>query len=89
MTTETLLILIMVIFLVGSWPAWPYSRSWGYAPMGILAFLLAVYFIWVIAEGRPLFRDSGKSIRATVEDAGEDLKAAGRDVADSVRDAVK
>ena len=89
MTTETLLLLIMIIFLIGALPAWPYSRSWGYAPTGVLTLLLVVFLVWAIAGGRPLFRSSGQDIKATVQNAGDDLKSAGRDVADSVMDAVK
>ncbi|MBN1869850.1 MAG: DUF3309 domain-containing protein [Candidatus Omnitrophica bacterium] len=89
MTTETLLLVVLIILFIGALPSWPYSKSWGYAPTGILALLLAVFLIWAIAGGRPLFRSSGQSVRSTVEEAGQDLKAAGRDVADSVRDAVQ
>ncbi|MBV8259375.1 MAG: DUF3309 domain-containing protein, partial [Paraburkholderia sp.] len=28
----TLLLIILILLLVGAFPAWPYSRSWGYAP---------------------------------------------------------
>ncbi|GEM_PF-243950 len=89
MTTETLLLLIVLLLVVGALPSWPYSKSWGYAPTGVLTLLLVVFLVWAIAGGRPLFRSSGQGIQATVEEAGQDLKAAGRDVADSVRDAVQ
>ena len=78
MSTETLLFLIIIIFILGSLPSWPHSRSWGYAPTGILTVLLVVFLFWAIAGERPLFRS-----------AGDDIRAAGRDVADSVRDAVR
>lgn len=89
MTTETLLILIGIVLIIGVFPSWPYSHSWGYAPTSILALLLVIFLIWAIAGGRPLFRSSGRSVGSTVEEAGQDLKAAGRDVADSIRDAVQ
>ncbi|MFA5059198.1 MAG: DUF3309 domain-containing protein [Candidatus Omnitrophota bacterium] len=82
MTTETLLLLIIVVFLAATFPTWPYNKSWGYGPTGVLAILLAVFLIWAIAGGRPLFRSS-------LEDVGHDIKSAGRDVADSVRGAVQ
>ena len=88
MTTETLLLLVIILILAGALPAWPYSKAWGYAPMSVLSFLLIVFVIWAIAADRPLFRRSG-SISSTVEEAGQDLKAAGRDVADSIRDTVQ
>jgi hypothetical protein len=83
-TTETLLLLIIAVFIIGSLPAWPHSRSWGYAPTGALTLVLAVFLVWAIAGGRPLFRSSG-----TIHDAGQDLKSAGRDVADSIRRTVQ
>jgi len=79
MSLETLLLLVLLVFLVGIIPAWPYSKSWGYGPTGLLTLLLVVFFVWAIAGGRPLFRSS----------VGEDLKAAGRNVADSIRDTVQ
>jgi len=89
MTTETLVLLIMVIFLAGILPAWPYSRKWGYRPPGILAILLVVFIIWAISQGRPLFRSSDRDIETIVQDAGHDIKEAGRDVGDSIRRTVK
>ena len=89
MATEALLLLIVILLVLGALPSWPYSRAWGYAPTGILTLLLAAFLIWAIAGGRPLFRSSGQDIQTTVQDAGLDLKAAGRDVADSIRDAVQ
>lgn len=89
MTTETILLLIIIVFLAGALPAWPHSKSWGYAPTGVLTLLLVIFLIWAIAGGRPLFRSSGQDVKTTVQDAGQDLKAAGRDVADSIRHAVQ
>jgi uncharacterized membrane protein len=88
MTTETLLLIVLIVFLIGAIPSWPYSRSWGYTPAGVLVILLVGYLVWVIAGSRPLFRGSSGNIETTIQNAGQDLKAAGRDVADSVRDAV-
>jgi len=89
MTTETLLLLVLIVLIAGLLPAWPYSRSWGYAPTGVLTLLLIVFLVWAIAGERPLFRSSGRDLKTTVQDAGQDIKAAGRDVADSIRDTVQ
>ena len=75
MSTETVLLIIVIAFVVMSLPAWPYSKEWGYRPTGILTVLLVVFLIWAIAGGRPLFRSS----------IGHDMRAAGHDMADSVR----
>ena len=89
MSVETLLLIVIILILAGALPAWPYSKSWGYGPMGILTVLLIIFVAWAIVEQRPLFRNSGPSLSDSVEDAGHDLKAAGRDVADSIRDTVQ
>jgi hypothetical protein len=41
----TILIIILILFLVGALPTWPHSRSWGYAPTGILGTILIVVLI--------------------------------------------
>ena len=79
MSMETLLLLIIIALVFVALPAWPYSKSWGYAPTGILTILLVVFLIWAIAGERPLFRKT----------LGDDLRDAGRDVADTVRDVVQ
>lgn len=89
MTTETILLLIVLVLLIGALPAWPHSKSWGYGPTGVLTLLLVVFLFWALLGERPLFRSSGHEIKDTIQEAGQDLKAAGRDVADSVRDVVK
>ena len=38
----TILIIILILLLIGAVPAWPYSRSWGYAPSGLLTVLVIV-----------------------------------------------
>jgi hypothetical protein len=33
MSSNTLLIIILVLLLVGALPTWPHSRGWGYGPI--------------------------------------------------------
>lgn len=40
-----ILTIILVLALLGSVPAWPYSRSWGYYPSGGLGLVLLVLLI--------------------------------------------
>jgi hypothetical protein len=47
----TLLMVILLLVLVGAIPTWPYSRSWGYTPSGILLALLVVLLV-LSATGR-------------------------------------
>jgi uncharacterized protein DUF3309 len=41
----TLLIVILVLLSIGSVPAWPYSRGWGYYPSGLLGLILIVMIV--------------------------------------------
>lgn len=79
MSTETLLLFILIALVVVALPTWPYSKPWGYAPTGVLSVLLVIFLIWAIAGQRPLFKRT----------VGDDIRDAGRDVADSVRDVVQ
>jgi len=45
---EILLIVILVLFLLGSLPTWRHSRSWGYAPSGGLLTILLIIVILAI-----------------------------------------
>jgi hypothetical protein len=42
---STLLLIILVLLLVGAFPAWPYSSGWGYFPSGILGLVLIIVLI--------------------------------------------
>jgi hypothetical protein len=88
-TTETMLVVLLIVLIAGALPAWPYSKPWGYAPTGILTILLVVFAVWAISNNRPLFKRSEQGIKAAAQDIGEDLKAAGRDAAETVRNTVK
>jgi len=79
MSVETSLLFIILAFVVVALPAWPYSKSWGYTPTGVLTVLLVIYLIWAIAGERPLFKRT----------VGDDIRDAGRDVADTIRDTVQ
>jgi hypothetical protein len=45
MSLGTILLIIVILMLVGVIPAWPHSRSWGYAPSGVLGLILVVLLI--------------------------------------------
>ncbi len=44
----TILLIVVVLLLVGAIPAWPHSRSWGYAPSGLLGTVLIVLLILLL-----------------------------------------
>lgn len=43
-----ILLLILVILLFATAPAWPYSRGWGYGPSGLLGLLLVVLLVLLL-----------------------------------------
>ncbi|MGD0267420.1 MAG: DUF3309 family protein [Candidatus Sulfotelmatobacter sp.] len=47
----TILLIVLVLFLLGALPAWPYSRSWGYYPSGGLG-LVVVILLVLLLSGR-------------------------------------
>lgn len=47
----TILIVILILMLLGAFPAWPHSRNWGYFPSGGLG-LVAVILIVLLLMGR-------------------------------------
>jgi hypothetical protein len=48
MTLGTILLIVLVLFLVGALPAWPHSRSWGYAPSGVMGLLVVILLIMLL-----------------------------------------
>lgn len=44
----TILIIVLVLLLLGALPTWGHSRSWGYAPSGLLGTVLIVVLILVL-----------------------------------------
>jgi hypothetical protein len=45
MSLGTILLVVLILILVGVIPAWPHSRSWGYAPGGVIGLVLVVVLI--------------------------------------------
>lgn len=45
MSLSLILLIVLVIVLIGAIPAWPHSRSWGYAPSGVIGLILVVVLI--------------------------------------------
>jgi hypothetical protein len=48
MSLTTILLIILVIFLVGSLPTWPHSQAWGYGPSGLLTVIVVVLIILLL-----------------------------------------
>jgi hypothetical protein len=47
-TIGTILLILLVLVLVGVVPTWPHSRSWGYAPGGIVGAALLVVVVLLL-----------------------------------------
>ena len=41
----TILIIVLVLILIASLPAWPYSRGWGFRGSGLVSLLLVVLIV--------------------------------------------
>jgi len=46
---RTILLLILILMLLGSVPAWPYSQGWGYYPSGGL--IVAIVLVVLLVKG--------------------------------------
>ncbi len=44
----TILLIVLIMMLVGAFPAWPHSRSWGYYPSSGLGLLFVILLALVL-----------------------------------------
>lgn len=44
----TVLIILLILLLIGAFPRWPYSRGWGYYPVGGLTLILVIILLLVL-----------------------------------------
>ena len=44
----TILLVVLILMLIGAFPTWPHSRSWGYYPSGGLSLLLIILVILLL-----------------------------------------
>ncbi|KAF1052413.1 MAG: hypothetical protein GAK43_01946 [Stenotrophomonas maltophilia] len=51
MGLSTILLVILILLLVGGLPVYPYSRSWGYGPSGVVGVVLVVLLVLVLLGG--------------------------------------
>ena len=45
---STILLIILILFLVGALPTWPYSANWGYGPSGGLSLILLILVVLLV-----------------------------------------
>jgi len=48
MSLGTILLVLLILMLVGAFPAWPHSKNWGYYPSGGLGMLVAILLVLVL-----------------------------------------
>ncbi len=85
MTTETFLLILLIVLLIGALPRWPYSQSWGYTPTGLFSLVLVILVILMIVGSRQT-NNVGEDIKRGAREAGQNIKDIGQDIKDSVRD---
>jgi len=51
MSLGTILLIVLILILIGVIPTWPHSRSWGYAPSGVVG-LVVVIIVVMLVMGR-------------------------------------
>jgi hypothetical protein len=44
----TIVLVVLILMLVGAFPSWPHSRSWGYGPSGGLGLVVVVLLVLVL-----------------------------------------
>lgn len=45
MSLGTIMLIVLILILVGVLPTWPYARSWGYGPGGIVGVVVLILIV--------------------------------------------
>ncbi|MCH8623010.1 DUF3309 family protein [Undibacterium sp. TS12] len=45
---STILLVILILILVGLFPVWPYSRSWGYGPSTLTSLIVIALIVMLL-----------------------------------------
>jgi len=48
MSLGTILLIVLILMLIGAFPAWPHSRSWGYGPTGGLGIVVIILVVLLL-----------------------------------------
>jgi hypothetical protein len=48
MSVSTIVLVILILFLIGALPTWPYSSNWGYYPSGGLGAIVLILLVLVL-----------------------------------------
>jgi Na+/melibiose symporter-like transporter len=45
-----MLVVVLIVLLIGAFPAWPHSRSWGYYPVGLSLILIIILLLFLLGR---------------------------------------
>jgi hypothetical protein len=48
MSLGTIILVVLILMLIGVFPSWPHSASWGYGPSGALGTVLIIVLILIL-----------------------------------------
>ena len=48
MSIGTILLIVLILLLIGAFPSWPHSRSWGYGPSGGHGLVVVILIVLVL-----------------------------------------
>ena len=48
MSLGTILLIVLILMLIGAIPTWPHSKSWGYAPSGVLGLVVLIILVLLL-----------------------------------------
>jgi Protein of unknown function (DUF3309) len=44
----TILLVLLILMLIGAFPTWPHSKSWGYYPSGGLGIVIVILIVLLL-----------------------------------------
>ncbi len=48
MSLGTILLIVLILMLIGAFPSWPHSQSWGYGPSGGIGLVVLIVIILLV-----------------------------------------
>lgn len=48
MSLGTILLIVLILMLIGVFPAWPHSQGWGYGPTGGLGLVVIIILVLLV-----------------------------------------
>jgi Protein of unknown function (DUF3309) len=48
MSLGTIVLIVLILMLIGVFPSWPHSKSWGYGPSGGVGLVVVILLVLVL-----------------------------------------